>query len=399
MVPSKKSWFHIKNWVYILPIVYVAHLLSVAIPLLGVFRTIENVGIEKCRKLIGPEDFKNCEDFAFSDEIDVLYFSCDPIRNKFNKVMGINTMKQGEIDVSGSIWRVKYTEDPPVFEKLSLVDDKINVTADYHPLGLAIDTHPRTGEQTLITANLPHNRESIIELFGIRGTHLYHKKTIKSPLLYAPNSIHILTDERFRADDGTPSFFFSNDHYFSNTNYIFSAVLKKVENFCFHLSNVRFYNARVDNVEESVAGLAFANGVSGTDDVLFVAETYKRSVKKYNIVPIMAPNPHVRLNFVQEQKFEMGVDNIHYDSKKNKVVVAGHPQVSQLLKFVRGRLNRGSALPPSQIDSWDLNDKKVDTLFKDDGSFFGTSSTGSIDANDKLIVSGLYEKGFLVCDQ
>jgi hypothetical protein len=89
-----------------------------------------------------------------------------------------------------------------------------------------------------------------------------------------------------------------------------------------------------------VNGLAFAYGVSGTDDILFVAETYKRSVKKYNIVPVMTPNHHVRLDFVEEKKFDMGVDNIHYNSEGNRLVVAGHPQVTQLLKFVHGRLNR-----------------------------------------------------------
>lgn len=221
-----------------------------------------------------------------------------------------------------------------------------------------------------------------------------HKRTIRDPKIYNPNSIHIINDVRLRADDGTPSFFFTNDHYFS------SGILKKIENFFFYLSNVGFYNARTGKVEKGINGLLFANGITGTDDFLFVAEAYRGTIKKYDIqVRFVNDVPQVHLNYVKEAFFYMAVDNLRYVPEKDLVVVAGHPKGIDALLFMMKEDKVNAVKPPSQVDVWDVSSGETKTLLVDDGQLFSTSTSGIIDlVNSKLIVSSLFDEGLLICD-
>lgn len=278
-------------------------------------------------------------------------------------------------------------------EKLTVENGELKLSSDYHPLGVAFDVNPSTGQRTLLTVNLAHKSGPSIEVFDVKDTKLVYKKPISHPEIYSPNSVHVISDSRLRADDGTPSFFFSNDHYFS------SGILKMIENYFFYLSNVKFYNARTGEVQKAVDGLLFANGVSGTDDTLFVAEVHKMDIKQYKINVKTTPKLHVSLDFIKEKKFEMGVDNVAYNPKTNQVIVAGHPKSLQTVIYISTANKEGVAMPPSQVAAWDLDSNQVKILFEDDGSYFGSSTAGAIDAvNSKLLASGLYEEGLLVCD-
>lgn len=252
----------------------------------------------------------------------------------------------------------------------------------------------------MVVINLPHHTpkdEALIEFFEVddKNVKLTHKRTLQHPKIYSPNSIHILNDVRFRAADGTPSFFFSNDHYFS------SGILKKLENYFFYLSNVGFYNARTGQVEKGVNGLLFANGLSGTDEILFVSETQKRHIKKFDIQVTTDKQglPHITLNHVADTQFDFATDNLRYIPEKELLVVAGHPKGLDFLKYVTARDKTGVQKPASQVDIWDLKTGETKTLMRDNGDFFTASSTGNIDIkNSKLIVSGLMEEGLLVCE-
>lgn len=290
-----------------------------------------------------------------------------------------------------------YAQQEPVsIAKFDIKEDKVK--DDFHPVGVALDIHPTTGEKTFISINLPHHDTASIELFTVQDelAVLVHKKTIRHPKIYSPNSIHVLEDPRFRADDGTPSFFFSNDHYFAD------GILKIVENYFFYLSNVGFYNARTGQVEKGIDGLLFANGLSGNDQLLFVSETTRRAVRQYKIVVTTDKKdvPHIHLDHITEHKFDMAVDNVHYNQDKELLTVAGHPKVIDLLKYVATYNDTAEVTkPPSQVDVWDIKSGETKTLIQDDGALFGTSSTGILDLeNAKLVVSGLLEEGLLVCD-
>lgn len=262
---------------------------------------------------------------------------------------------------------------------------------DFHPLGIRLDIHPHTGEKTLVVINIPINKNKpSVELFSMdeNKLQLIHKKTIQHPLLYTPNSIHIIHDSQFRAEDGTPSFFFTNDHYFTND------LLKLIETLLVPWSNVGFYNARTDNVEKGVQGLWFANGLSGTDNTLLVTETYKRDIKQYDI--IMVDNK-IQLHFIKEIKFNMAVDNIVYYPDKHVAIVAGHPKPLNVARYAATKDKSIEA--GSQVDVWNLNTDETKTLLQDNGSFYRGSTAVSIDFNStKMIVSSILDQGILVCN-
>lgn len=262
---------------------------------------------------------------------------------------------------------------------------------------MTVDTHPETGERMLVSVNLPHYGDASIEFFTIDDDNieLKHKRTIRHEKMYNPNSVHVLNDVRFRAADGTPSFFFTNDHYFLNAGF-----LKKIENYFFYLSNVGFYNARTGQVEKGINGMLFANGITGNDQTLFVAETYRRTVKKYQILTRFEGDvPHITLSYETQAIFDMAVDNLRFNEEKNLVTVAGHPNGIQVMLFMMAKNKTEATKPPSQVDVWDVTTGETQTLIKDNGELFTTSTTGALDlVNSKLVAAALFDEGLLICD-
>ncbi|KAI8973195.1 hypothetical protein BDF20DRAFT_914678 [Mycotypha africana] len=393
---EKKAWFDLKYWVYIIPIAYIISFLIRFIPYTGFFNIAQDFNIDNCVKFEGPSDFMNCEDFVLSNEAGIAIVACDPARSKFNKVLKVNKLLPGELMTQGSIWKVNYAQEPGSIDKFSIKENN-SITADFHPLGLALDIHPTTGKKTLLVVNLPHHSTSTVEVFSVDSSNeLTHKQTIRHSKIYSPNSIHIIKNAQYRAADGTPSFFFTNDHYFSHT------LLKYLESFFFPLSNVGFYNARTREVEKGVNGLMFGNGLAGTDEILFVAETSKRLVKQYKIgQSVDGQNvPHMFLDYATEKSFPMAVDNLHYVPSEKRLLVAGHPKPLQLLRHAVKTADQDvDVKPPSQVYEWNIRNGESKILIQDDGSLYGTSTSSAIDVeNSKLIVSGLYEQGLLICE-
>ncbi|KAG2234406.1 hypothetical protein BDF21DRAFT_427011 [Thamnidium elegans] len=393
--PPKDYWFHLKYWAYIIPAAYVVSFIYNFGPVTGIGRTIVDYNVDTCEKISGPTDFNFCEDVVLSNVSGVAYTTCDPERHLFNKVMGHHFLEEGQKAKSSDFWRVNYVEVPASIEKFE-INKEFDSTSDFHPLGITFDINPDTKEQVLASVNLPHYGDASIEFFTVddESLTLTHKRTVRDPKIYNPNSIHIINDVRLRADDGTPSFFFTNDHYFS------SGFLKKIENYFLYLSNVGFYNARTGKVEKGINGLLFANGITGTDEFLFVAETYRGTIKKYDIqIEFVDEVPQVRLNYVKEAFFYMAVDNLRYVPEKDLVVVAGHPKGIDALVFMMVKDKVNAVKPPSQVDVWDVESGETKTLLVDNGELFTTSTSGLIDlVNSKLIVSSLFDEGLLICD-
>lgn len=269
----------------------------------------------------------------------------------------------------------------------------MGLVKDFHPLGLTFDVHPVTGEKTILIVNLHHKSSPVVDVFNVHGKQLIHKRTIYDPKMYNPNHMHLMQDEQFRADDGTPSFFFSNDHYFKHR------LLKKIETYLFPWSYVGFYNARTGRVEDAVNGLSFANGVAGTDDILFVSETSAGVVRQYKINKGMKQGaPYVYLDYVNKVKVGGAPDNLHYHADKELLVIAAHPKPLEFYK----RISSDPATAPkasSQVEVWDLSTDETRTILQDDGSLLSTSSSGVFDTKtSKLLVSGVYADGVIVCD-
>lgn len=266
---------------------------------------------------------------------------------------------------------------------------------NFHPLGIRIDTHPETREKTVVVVNIPENNDPSVEVFNIdeENLKLVRKRSIKHPKIYTPNSLHVVSNVQFRAADGTPSFFFTNSHYFTND------ILKAIETIFVSWSNIGFYNARLDSVENGVNGLRFANGLSGSEKNLLVAETYMRDIKLYEITTSVDSlnMPHIHLHFVKEAKFNMAVDNVVYYPDRHVAIVAGHPKPFNVGRYIATKDT--SIQAGTQVDVWNLNTDETKMLVQDDGSFYRGSTTGAIDfKNTKLIISSILDKGILVCD-
>lgn len=259
---------------------------------------------------------------------------------------------------------------------------------DFHPLGLAFD-----GVHRLVVINIKHHNKAAIEIFDASDkNNIAHVRTLENPEIYNPNSVHILQNEKYRAQDGTPSFFFTRDHY------SVSRIAKSVELFSMlPISHVMLYDARTDKVYPVMGGFNIPNGLAGDESTLFVAETGKLDVHRYKIVQHDAEGT-VKLEFVTKVSVDMLPDNLHYLPETGDVIVAGHPKGLTFSKFAMSAPPRRMQ-PPSQVDIWHTSNQTVETVFADSGALYGGSSTAAIDPDHrKLLITGLYEDGALICD-
>ncbi|CAO3623622.1 unnamed protein product [Cunninghamella blakesleeana] len=369
----------------------------------GINRTIHSIGKEGCSKILSPNgDLAFCEDIVLVNGI--AYASCDPSREKINKVLDYNYYKPNEAIPSGNIWQIDYKADPV---KLSIVTKNVNLK-NFHPLGIAASAK----QNVLLAINLPVEPDSIptIEVFSIQnndnkevGSTLVHKKTIQHDNIYNPNAIHLVDDFNWYSTDGVPSFFFSNDHYYQKK------ALKILENTAIlPISNVMFYDARHNTVFPVIHDLAFANGVSGNDSILFVSETNKLRVNQYKLTlndKSDDPKEAVKLKFIQKVNVNMAVDNLDYVSSTDQLIIGGHPKGIDFMKFAyaKDRSHPSVKKAASLVTIWNPSSKDAEnnlkTFFSDDGNFYATSTTGALDThNQKLLIASLYDKGILVCD-
>ncbi|KAI7847433.1 hypothetical protein BDC45DRAFT_526068 [Circinella umbellata] len=372
----------LKNYILIaIATAFFANYIWDVLNVLGFTRTIPSTVHTECHVVEGPEDFRNCEDFVLSPtEPGIAYTACDPARDYQNMVMDIH--RPMPHPQPGYIWRIDYTKNS-VKRMFTLDGDE-----DFHPLGLVL-----VNPTLLMVINLRHHNPASIELFSLPDAK--HIRTLTHPQISSPNSLHILKGHS--AADGTPSFFYTNDHYF------ITGIKKKLENFLrIPLGTIMFYDAPSHRAYAVARGFSFANGLAGDNkQVLFAAETNKMTVHRYDIITIPAEDDHdtkVQLHYVDKVTVPMAVDNIDFDSQSGDVTIAGHPKAWNLLKYVEAPEKNVKKLP-SRVMVWHTNTNQVEDLFLDDGTFYRTSSTGAIDNNThKLIISGLYARGILVCN-
>ncbi|KAI8092727.1 uncharacterized protein BX664DRAFT_327982 [Halteromyces radiatus] len=379
-------------WLFIGVLSIIAYPLYHLHGLAGINKVIPSVGRDTCVKIASPENFSFCEDIVLGND-GIAYASCDPARAKRNKVLDYNYFTEGEVIPSGDIWQIDYTTTPP---KVKSIATNSRPT-DFHPLGLAVDPQRRF----LLAINLPFESDkSLIEVFTIQEDgSLVHHHTIQHDNIYTPNSLHLVDNSEWQGADGTPSFFFSNDHYFD------TKFLKLIENTAIlPISNVMFYDARSKNAYPVIHGLAFANGVSGDNSTLFVSECNKRRVHQYNLTLRSNEkdiNKAVHLEYVQNVNIDMAVDNLDFDPSTGKLVVAGHPKGLDFMQYAVARDRSDPSIPraASQVVSWTPSQGEVKTLFSDDGHYYAASTTGALDVTrQKLLISSLYDHGILVCD-
>ncbi|KAJ7650318.1 hypothetical protein FB45DRAFT_779333 [Roridomyces roridus] len=335
--------------------------------------------------------FEFCEDAAFWDvhgnaslSRSVLV-SCDPGRKGWNTVMGPLLHP----DPHGSLWLVKvHTAEP---QRLELNNYPAN--HDFHPLGMAVSPSYGNGDSNLFVVNHARAR-TVIEQFTLSPSGVAtHVRTLSSPFFVSPNSIALTSPD---------SFYVTNDHLMTRRlPSPFGHVLPMVETlFGLPLGWVSHITLDPDTTsstpikrhEFSALFIPFANGVSisPSGSQVAVASSSLGEVFLFSrdqTTNLLSRTKTVPLPFLP--------DNLDFD-ETGTVIVAGHPHFLSLIKVKSDPTP--AAVAPSWIASVNPEDSTVETLFRSDGTFFSSSSTGLRDFEGVLWGTGLYAtEGLLIC--
>lgn len=365
---------------------------------------------------------KFCEDATFwefkdSTTNDVLQrnvlLSCDPGRQEWNTVMGPLL----DPEPHGSLWLYNPASSASTAERITL--EGYPAKHDFHPLGIEIYPSFNGNASNLFVVNHARARTTI-EQFTLSPTSplkASYVRTITSPYFISPNSIALTSPT---------SFYVTNDHLFTRRlPFPFAPVLPTAETMLglplSWVGHVSLDDASGELEHTfSKLGVAFANGVSISPDgkVVAVAATGANAIGFYK------QNEATKtLEHTHNVPVPFSPDNIAF-TEDGDLVVAGHPHFLSLVKVAKKK----STTTPSWVVSisrreieaeaapFTIKDDlkapvpvsskvssvashQVRTLFQSDGAGFGSSTSGLVDSlTGKLFVTGLYEKGLLVCN-
>ncbi|KAL1612074.1 hypothetical protein SLS60_000297 [Paraconiothyrium brasiliense] len=237
--------------------------------------------------------FRNCEDVLLDEGLGVAILSCDEGRDKWNTVMG--AYHADDTLENGRLWLYDYVDtdaiQPLAFKNFPNEDD-------FHPLGLELD---KTTSTLYVVSHAQSG--SCIEVFQLEviSKSLTYVRTIRHPLLHAPNSIETVGDGKL---------YVTNDHMFRSR---VSPIMSKVETFSgLPGGTVVYIDLAEPEAARVVARVPFANGIARLNStILAVASTSKAGVYFYD------EQPDHSLAFKSYVRTPAAVDNLS--------VRQGHP--------------------------------------------------------------------------
>ncbi|KAF2141935.1 uncharacterized protein K452DRAFT_227235, partial [Aplosporella prunicola CBS 121167] len=383
---------------------------------------LRNTTTFKSHEVRYPELLTNCEDVVMIEEEGVALLSCDVGRDGWNTVMGtfINP------NISGAIFQWYYSD--PDADPKPIALEGIDTSIDFHPLGINYDA----ATSTLAIVNHASTGPTI-ELFsftpwaGFGRAAAFHVRTIKHPLLHAPNQVLPLS---------ATDFIVTNDHFFTASK---APLLNKAENYLalpggtvVHVDlsaspdprNESGLATAADVKVSTLASVPFANGVVRLgDSTLAVASTTRRSVQLFNMTYTTEgegaeAKTSVDLKLVRELETPFLVDNLSVDSA-GTLLAAGHAHAPALAAVEAARESclhvqtykgawgerewkdaeacTAGKVSPSWVAEWKDGEWR-DLLVG--ASVFGCSTTAVRDLKEKkIIVGGLYERGILFAEE
>ncbi|KAI1774546.1 calcium-dependent phosphotriesterase [Hypoxylon cercidicola] len=347
---------------------------------------------------------RNCEDGLLIESEGIAILGCDPGRDKLNTVMGV--FLPGPIP-GAEFYAYAYKDaDAPDADSLKPFEILgYGPGSDLHTLGMAY--HEETS--TLFVVN--HRTDGpTIEMFTLDLAALTakHFRTIRHPLLRAPNAITLINDHELLV---------TNDHHFLMKE---RPVLANLETFLrlplstvVHVDISPLLKDPASAVKAKIAArLAFANGIEILNDTtVAVASTSKAAVHLYELaVPGPGDTSSPTITYRSTIKFPFMVDNIHA-SADGALFVAGHAYPFGLEKFCKTRHVCNSpadlaaadpsvreycetASSASWVSKW-TEVGGVEHLYVD--TEYPSSCTAAYDSERNVgIVTGLYAKGILV---
>ncbi|KAK7757542.1 hypothetical protein SLS62_000557 [Diatrype stigma] len=437
---------------------------------------LANLGGGSEIKFADRPGFRSCEDALLVESLGVALVACDPGRERWNTVMGVNVPDPSLGPVPGaSLYVYDYKTFPggdgdghdeeAVLRTVEIVgfprsegeDGDDDGERDLHTLGMAFDE----ATATLLVANHARfgggSRIEVFKLDGIAadGTQTQtpkatHVRTVRHPLIHAPNSIALVEGA------GGAAFFVTNDHAVPAAR---NKLLSLLETYVAPPTGTVVYVDMRGEAEgegevkaQVVARVPFANGIEVLNETtLAVASTSRAAVYLYEVSPpfsasASSPPPFdsdssrspYKLTYTSRIRVPFLPDNLsltrYYSSgtgtgdktgtATTKLLIAGHAHVPSLARFsatrhacngdgaagadaeTRAYCERsaqgaagaagivGPEAPPSWVSEWSEEDG-LRHLYVD--TEYPSSATAARDGDRGVgIIAGLYAKGLLV---
>ena len=318
----------------------------------GFFRTIENTehyNIDHSYEIWGTEDF------AISRTDSFLLISADDRAAKFS-----------DRERKGGIWMLDLKTNDAQPKLISQ-----NFNQPLFPHGISMIQLDSSTYKVLVINHVEGQHS--IEVFHLKGDTLNHQQTIKDELLFSPNDIVAVDEQRF---------YYTNDRLVSKGFGFFAANYLGKSN-----SNVGYY----DGTDFSIVaeGLHYANGINFDTErsLLYVASLRKFMVKVYQ------RQENGSLNFIEDIDCQTGVDNIELD-ENGDLWIGCHPSLMAAKSYLQGKAD----LSPSEvihIQYKGTNDYQVESIFVDDGGRISACSV-AIPFNDKIYLGNVSDRRFIV---
>ncbi len=235
-----------------------------------------------------------------------------------------------------------------------------------------ISMHQKDSITTIAAINHTLDGE-FIEIFTLVGEKLTHQKTLKNDLIFSPNDIVLLDENRF---------YFTNDHkYKEGVNRLAEDYLGR------SISNVVYFDGT--NYSIVAEGIAYANGINFDvkRNLLFVASPRKFLVKVYD------QNKDGSLNFIEDIDCGTGVDNIEFD-ENNHLWIGAHPNLLHFAAYAK----HDEEFSPSEIIKIEYKQKGdyiIEQVYLEEGKDMSGSTVAATFGN-YILVGNVMDKHFLV---
>lgn len=334
----------------ILIVAYVAHIFSST----GYFRTIENKfegNILKKISIVGAEDIMVSRQDSFA-----IVSSTD--RGAF----------PNEAQENGGLYLVDLKSKD--FKTIHLTKD---FDKPFAPHG--ISWYQRDSVYTI--AAISHTKEGeLIEFFTLIGDQLTHQKTIENELIFSPNDLVLLDENRF---------YVTNDHKYKE------GLGRLAEDYLgLAISNVVYFDG--ENFTEVADGIAYANGINFDVErnLLFVASPRGFLMKVYE------PNDDGSLTFIEDIDCGTGVDNIEFDVEGN-IWIGSHPNLLEFAAYAKGKKEKS----PSEIIKIKYRSKgeyQIEQIYMEDGTEMSASTVAATFGN-LIFVGNVMDKHFLILER
>ncbi|OAQ77741.1 paraoxonase [Purpureocillium lilacinum] len=350
---------------------------------------------------------RSCEDFLLIEDRGVAIAACDPGRERWNTVMGVNV--PGPVS-SAELYIYDYKDaslpDAAALKRVSLVD--FPGKDDFHTLGFAFDEATSTLYMSSHAKAGPRIEVFTLDIDALTAT---HRATVQHPLLNGPNALALL---------GPDELLVTNDHRFPARDY---KLLSKAETFLGPPTGTVVHLKLTPNGQHAVhdarvlARVPFANGVELLNhSTVAVASTSRGAVYLFDLAEDEKKTKkhgeqRLRMKYRTQIRTPFLPDNLSRASDR-RLLIAGHPHPPSLQRFTQTRhvcngdateLKRAdeetrryceTGTAPSWVAEWS-DEEGLRSLYA--GVEYPTSATAARDVKRGVgIVGGLYAKGLLV---